>query len=60
LVGSDEILRIYYFLGPSSARRTDLSRYLKPMVPFNYKVPDFTKKHRKKHQCFHATFGFTI
>ena len=39
IVGSDETLRITHFLGPSSARSTTLSRYLKPMMPLNYSMP---------------------
>jgi WD40 repeat protein len=34
--GSDEELRIWYFLGPSSARKKDISRFLKPLMPASF------------------------
>jgi len=37
-VGSDETLRIWYFLGPSSAREKDIWRFLKPMVPATFSM----------------------
>ncbi|PSN52898.1 hypothetical protein C0J52_03008 [Blattella germanica] len=39
IVGSDETLRIWYFLGPSSANATDISRYLKPLMPSHFVIP---------------------
>ncbi|XP_069675833.1 protein cortex-like [Periplaneta americana] len=36
VAGSDETLRIYYFLGPSSAKEEDISKLLKPMDPFSF------------------------
>jgi hypothetical protein len=35
-VGSDETLRIWYFLGPSSAREKDIWRFVKPLAPATF------------------------
>jgi hypothetical protein len=43
-VGSDETLRIWYFLGPSSAREKDVWRFLKPMVPATFSMSRCTER----------------
>jgi hypothetical protein len=42
--GSDETLRIWYFLGPSSARKEDISRFLKPLMPEAFRMPPCNKR----------------
>lgn len=42
--GSDETLRIWYFLGPSSTRQKDISRFLKPLMPPYFTMLPFNKR----------------
>lgn len=45
-VGSDETLRICYFLGPSSAREKNIWRFLKPRVPATFSMSQYNKRKR--------------
>jgi len=43
-VGSDETLRIWYFLGPSSEREKDIRRFIKPLIPATFSFQPYRKR----------------
>ncbi|KDR14508.1 protein cortex-like [Zootermopsis nevadensis] len=54
-VGSDETLRIWYFLGPSSAREKDIWRFLKPVVPATFSMSLCNKRKKVGESCHAST-----
>jgi hypothetical protein len=50
--GSDETLRIWYFLGPSSAREKDIWRFLKPLMPPYFSMLPFNKRRNQNDSSY--------
>ncbi|XP_023719657.1 protein cortex isoform X2 [Cryptotermes secundus] len=50
--GSDEALRIWYFLGPSSTREKDIRRFLKPLMPASFRMLPCIKKRNQNRSSY--------